>query len=249
VLHAVDNTGRQLGRVKLSDASNADWEDLASFSLQGKPYLLVADTGDNKAERKNARLYVVEEPDPGQSKVKDSRRIKFKYPDGRRDAEAIAVDVENERALILTKRDIPALLYSVSLAPDAKSSQTAMRLGAIGSLPQPSRRDVQFAPKTDDWYWQATGMDISDDGSAAIILTYGGVYLYRRKPGEDWLDALQRQPEVVSRTRNPKAESIAFDATGDTIYITIEQRNAPLFRLDLNAMPDHEALSQGESDQ
>jgi hypothetical protein len=248
-LYAIDNTGKELGRVKLSGASNKDWEDVASFRLQGKPYLLVADIGDNKASREDVRLYVVEEPDPGQSRAKPSRRIDFEYPEGPRDAEAVAVDDENARALILTKNDIPALLYSVSLAPAAKSAQTAMRLGAIGSLPQPSRRDVQFAPKTDNWYWQPTAMDISADGSAAIILTYGGVFLYRREPGEDWLDALQRQPRIISRTRNPKAESVAFNAASDAIYITIEQRNAPLFRLDLGAAPDQRAPTQGEPEQ
>jgi len=236
-LHAIDNTGNELGHVKLSDSRNTDWEDLAAFSLEGVPYLLVADTGDNNGNRKSVRLYIVEEPDPDESKVKVSRRIKFRYPDGPRDAEAVAVDTESERALILTKRDIPALLYSVPLNPSSKKVQTAERLGTIGSLPQPSRRDVQFAARSNDHYWRPTSMDISADGSAAVVLTYGGVYLFRKEPGEDWLDALQRQPQVVSRTHNREAESVAFNAAGDAIYITLERRNAPLFRLELNQMP------------
>ena len=71
------------------------------------------------------------------------------------------------------------------------------------------------------------------DGSRAVVLTYGGVYLYRRPPGQGWTAALQQTPEIVSRSRNRQAESVAFDATGESVLITIEQRNAPLFRLPL----------------
>ena len=57
VLHAIDSTGGMLGRVKLIDASNRDWEDLASFTLDGTPYLLLADIGDNKSgNRKDVRF-------------------------------------------------------------------------------------------------------------------------------------------------------------------------------------------------
>ena len=71
------------------------------------------------------------------------------------------------------------------------------------------------------------------------MLTYGGVYHYSRSPGQDWLEALQQAPAVISRSRNRQAESITFDAAGESVLITIEQRNAPLFRLPLK-QPDTE---------
>lgn len=237
-LYAIDSKGRDLGRVKISDASNRDWEDIASFTLDGVGYLLIADIGDNEGKRKDVRLYFVEEPKPGKSKVDFAWRFDFKYPEGPRDAEAIAVDVENKQVLILTKRDIPALLYSVPLVPESKKRQTATRLGVVGSLPQPTRSDVQFATRTDVWHWQPTSMDISADGTQAVVLTYGGVYLYERGPDQSWLAALQRQPTVVSRTNNRQAEAAAFNASGDAVFITLEQRNAPLFRLPLNGAPE-----------
>ena len=148
------------------DASNRDWEDIASFTLDGVAYLLIADIGDNDGKRKDVRLYVVEEPKPGKSKVDYAWRLDFEYPEGARDAEAIAVDVENRQVLVLTKRDIPALLYSVPLVPESKKRQTATRLGAVGSLPQPTRSEIEFAAKTDSWHWQPTSMDISDGRDA-----------------------------------------------------------------------------------
>lgn len=234
-LHAISASGAQLGRVKISKTKNNDWEDIASFTLQGDPYLLVAEVGDNDGRRKDVTLYVVEEPEPDDKKVKVAWHIEYKYEDGPRDAEAVAVDVENERVLVLTKRDIPAALYEVPLRPKSKKKQKARRLGTIASLPQPRRQDVMYAPRTDDWYWQPTGMDLSNDGTAAVILTYGGVYYYRRGADESWIDALQRRPTVIGITKNREAESVAFDAAGDAIFVTIERRNAPLIRFDIAA--------------
>ena len=231
VLYAIDGTGKDLGRVTIKDASNRDWEDLASFTLGGVPYLVAADIGDNDGERKDVRLYVIEEPEAGDDKVKPEWRIEFTYPEGPRDAESIAVDVENERVLVLTKRDVPALLYALPLQPGTEKRIHAERLGVVDSLPQPSRSDLEFASQVNSWHWQPTSMDISGDGAQAVVLTYGGVFLYPRSPDQGWLDALQQRPVVISRNRNRQAESVAFDTTGNFAYITLEQRHAPLFRL------------------
>ena len=231
VLYAIDGTGRDLGRIEIKDAKNRDWEDLASFTLDGVPFLVAADIGDNEGSRKDVRLYVIEEPEAGDDKAKPDWRIEFTYPEGPRDAESIAVDVDNERVLILTKRDVPALLYAVPLQPGTKKRINAERLGSVASLPQPSHSDLEFARQANTWHWQPTSMDIADDGTQAVVLTYGGVFLYPRLAGQDWLEALQQQPLVVSRSGNRQAESVAFDAAGESVYITLEQRNAPLFRL------------------
>ena len=61
-LYALSPRGRVLARYKVDGAKNVDWEDLASFDLDGKHYLLVADTGDNGGKRRNFVLHVFEEP-------------------------------------------------------------------------------------------------------------------------------------------------------------------------------------------
>lgn len=244
-IHAIDGRGAKLGNVNLSKSRNNDWEDLASFTFEGKPYLLIASVGDNNRERKDVTLYVAREPDPDEKKTKVDWRIDFSYPGGPKDAEAVAVDVENERVLILTKREIPAALYEVPLRPDSKKTQKAKRLGTVATLPQPSRRDVEFAPGTDNWYWQPTAMDLSPNGKLLAVLTYGGVYLYRRTADESWIDALQRPPLVLGTTRNREAESIAFNSDGSALFITFEGRNAPLIRatLPVAKTPVPEAVS------
>ena len=178
-IYAMDDSGRTLGRIRLKKADNEDWEDIAAFALDGQPYLLVADIGDNDAVRDDTMLYVIAEPDldaDDRPELTASWTVPFSYEDGARDAEAVAVDIENQRVLVLSKRDLPPRLYEVSLIPGGDRPAIARFLGEVGSLPRPSTRDVGFAPKTGNWYWQPTAMDIAPDGSAIAVLTYGAVY-------------------------------------------------------------------------
>ncbi len=232
-VHAIDSRGRMLGRVKVEKASNSDWEDIASFDFDGKSYLLVADIGDNDGKRKDVRLYFIEEPDPGEKEVDVAWRYDFDYDGKPRDAEAIAVDVKRARVLVLSKRELPPALYELPLKPDSKKRQTARRLGPVMTLPKPRRRDVEFAPATNNYWWQPTAMDISRDGSSAVILTYSGVFHYQRADGEDWLDAFGRVPAVLSVADYGEAEAVAFNGDGTAVYVTFEGRRAPLLRIGL----------------
>lgn len=233
-LFALDTAGRDRSDVDLGKADNDDWEDLASFTLDGNPYLLIADIGDNLGKRKKVTLYVAKEPKPSDDRTKVDWHVDFKYPNGPRDAEAAAVDIDNERVLILSKRDIPPSLYEVPLQSDDKV--TARWLGTVDSLPKPSRQDVEFAPKTRDWHWQPTGMDISADNRAAVVLTYRAIYYYLRRPEQDWFEALNSKPVRVGLGNFRNAEAVAFGDDSRTVYVTGEDRHARLLRVDL-AMP------------
>lgn len=214
-----------------------DWEDLASFQLDDTPYLMVADIGDNDAKRKHRTLYFVEEPTPekkGETKI--DWQVDFTYPDGPRDAESAAVDIDQQRALILSKRDIPPRLYEVPLRTESDDKVTATRLGNIRSLRRPSRQEVEFAPKTKDWYWQPVGMDISEDGLAAVILTYQAVYYYQRQPDQDWLHALNTRPVRVSLGNFKNAESVAFGDDKREVFVTGENKHSRLLRVDLSGV-------------
>jgi len=234
-LYAIDHEGRHIGRLKLEEADNRDWEDIAAFVLGDTPYLLVADIGDNDARRKHVTLYIVEEPDlTDDDKQRDEPawRIRYTYPDGPRDAEAVAVDTAGNRALILTKRDIPPVLYAVPLAPGSDETVIAVRLGPITSLPPPSRRDVEFAPHTKNWHWQPTAMDFAADGSAAIILTYAAIYYY---PFDgDWFGTLNQQALGLGLRGIRDAEAAAFGAHSRQFFVTIERKRAPLIRIDMD---------------
>ena len=264
-LHAVDHGGGSRGRLDINNADNLDWEDLASFELDGKPYLLVADIGDNDAKRDHLTLYIVEEPivmehivveriveepivaepvvaEPVPGRINGNGgqdyawRIRFRYPDGPRDAESVAVDATGETVLVLSKRDLPPVLYSVPLRPPVSGADgivTATRLGPVTSLPSPDKSDVENAPITKDWHWQPTALDIWPDGTSAAILTYRAVYVYERATGQSWPAALNAEPrQVVGLGNIPNAEAVSFGDTADTLFVTIENRRPPLIRID-----------------
>jgi endonuclease/exonuclease/phosphatase family metal-dependent hydrolase len=231
-LFAIDGTGLDRGDVDLKKADNDDWEDLASFTLDGDPYLVIADVGDNQGRRKKVTLYVAKEPGTSEDKTKVDWHVDFEYPNGPRDAEAVAVDIDNERVLVLSKRDIPPALYEVPLKSEDKA--TAKWLGTIDSLPKPSREDVEFASKTKDWHWQPTGMDISADNRAAVILTYSAIYYYLREPGQTWFEALNSKPVRVGLGNFRNAEAVAFGDDARSVFVTGEDRNPRLLRVDLS---------------
>ena len=236
-IHATDRHGASRGVVSVAGARNVDWEDLASFRWRGAPYLLIADIGDNDARRDMLSLYIIEEPDLRSASavnVEPKWRIDFMYPNGARDAEAIAVDAVNERVFVLTKRDIPAVLYELPLVPRGDDILTATRVGAIGSLPAPRAQDVEHAPASKDWYWQPTAMEIAADNLSVLVLTYRAIYVYRRNVDESWFAALSRRPLVIGLGDYREAEAAAFGADGTSVFVTVEQQHAPLLRIDLN---------------
>ena len=54
ILRAVAADGSPRGILRIDGAGNVDWEDAASFTLDGRAWLLVADTGDNASRRATA---------------------------------------------------------------------------------------------------------------------------------------------------------------------------------------------------
>jgi hypothetical protein len=233
-LYAFAEDGSDHGSVILRGAANKDWEDLASFSFNDRPFLLVADVGDNFGKRAKVSLYIVEEPDPATGEVTPSKQIDFTYPDGPKDVEAVAVDESSHVAYVLSKRTIPARLYSIPLTPDsvgANTVATANYLGTIDSLPQPTEDDLHQALARKSWHWQPTAMDFAPDGSTAVILTYRAVYLYRRQGDESWIDALQRSPVSFDLGDIKEAEAVSL-GNGE-VFVTVEAHGAPIYRIDI----------------
>lgn len=237
LLYAIGDDGSDHGTVAIDGARNRDWEDLASFVVDGRAMLLIADIGDNEARRRFLTLYIVEEPVPGPDTANRAAiawKIHATIPNGPADAESVSVDAGSETVLILSKRDIPAVLYALPLRPPDDRPIVAKRLGTVASLPQPSQRDRDDALATKNWHWQPTAMDISPGGEKAVILTYRGLYLYDRLKRQPWADALQREPRSISLGDIREAEAAAFSADGSAIFVTAEKRHAPLLRFDLD---------------
>ncbi len=239
-LYAVGLRGERHGVIQVRGVENDDWEDLASYELAGQPYLLIADTGDNLSRKSMRTLHAVEEPafEAGNAPrdVGVAWSLEFRFPDGPRDCEAVAVDVARGEILLLSKRDLPAHLYSLPLpgaaGPASDEPLVARYLVEVFNIPQPTADDARGRFLLGAKLGQPTSLDVAPDGSAALVLTYGAVYRFAKQPDEDWRAAFRRLPERIRTPALSQAEAIAFVPGGGSFLLTTERRPAPLYRFD-----------------
>ncbi|RJQ61765.1 MAG: hypothetical protein C4530_05790 [Desulfobacteraceae bacterium] len=245
VLYAASIDGKDLGSVTILKARNRDWEALTAFEYRGKSYLAIGDIGDNDSRRKTCSIYIIEEPETvsvSGSGCKPVRHIDFKFEDGPRDCEAMAVDTENRRILLLTKQKEPAL-YWLPLFPEPGARVVVARRAG-------RRIDLKGAGgKIDDkggfslldlFRYQPTGMDLSPDGRWLAVLTYHLVYLFPFDPEDFGGDTFRHTPRVFDFPRLPQAECIGFSADGRMLFISSEKRPARLLAIDFSNGKDIE---------
>jgi hypothetical protein len=229
-LFALDHTGKDLGTWLIDGVPNIDWEDLASFELHGKHYLLIADTGDNLRWRSTALLYVIETPDltapSRETSLAVAWQIEFKFEHGPRDSEAVAVDVAGMQVLLIAKRVIPAEVYRLPLKPDLTVEQPAQQIArqiGIISLPQPTNEDHRQGPVYGQNRSQPTAMDIN--GNRLVILTYKDAWLFTRSIEQDWSAALEQVPGRIVLPSIHQQEAMALGEQGTRLWVTGEQNS------------------------
>lgn len=236
-LFAVSKRGTRLATFAIDGVVKTDWEDLAAFDLHGKHYLLIADTGDNGGLRRSLQLHVVEEPASLSASSKHARALKpawsiaFRWPDGARDCEAVAVDAARGQILLISKKRQPPELFSVPLQPRGGDLQVARKLGTLAGVPQASAEDQRTSPERARIRNQVTAADMSPDRSTLAVLTYHDVLLYPRRNDETWAQALRRAPGINALPWLPQPEAIGWSADGRGLFATGEFAPAPLLFL------------------
>lgn len=231
-LFAVGKRGGLLATFRIAGVANTDWEDLAAFELDGRHYLLVADTGDNGGLRKTLQLHVVEEPQTlADATLAPVWSIVFRWPDGARDCEAVAVDAARGEILLVSKRRRPPELFSLPLRPQGDGLQVARLLGHLAGIPRPSAGELRDNARQAYIHHQVTAADLSPDGRALAVLTYRDVLLYRRRGGESWGHATARSPTTHDLPWLPQAEALGWAANGHALYASGEVSPAPLLYL------------------
>ena len=156
--------------------------------------------------------------------------LRFRWPDGPRDCEAVAVDAAAGQVLLVSKKRNPPDLFTLPLAK-SRGVREARRIGRLAGVPQASAELHRNDPKLARLFPQVTAADLSPDGRTLAVLTYGSVLFYRRTPGEDWRIAVARMPEAHDVPLIPQAEALAWSAGGAGLYATGEFKPAPLFYL------------------
>ncbi|MEM1026599.1 MAG: hypothetical protein AAGJ38_00785 [Planctomycetota bacterium] len=227
-------------------ASFRDWEDMASFTLVGEPYLLVADTGDNQRERSAVALHILPEPSEASAPSQEGETLgpvpviepvltlQVTYEDGPRDCEAVAVDPAAGVVWLLSK-EINAKgqmygrsgLYAVALPsveqwPDAE-------LERIGTAAEPLVLERVATLDT----VMPTAMDLTADGRAMLVGTYGDGLLFVREPAADpdWVQAIAGGPTRVSLPPRRQGEGLCFDLDASAVFLSSEKSEQPIWRI------------------
>jgi hypothetical protein len=213
-LFRLGRRGEDLGRVTVRGTAwlSNDWETLAMWREGGNDWLLLGDVGDNKQRRDHVNVYAVREPAPGDTEATVAWTLRFRYPDGPRDAEGITVDAASGSLLVLSKRETPQRLYRVPLS--ARGAAVPVVAEPVAVMPRLSA--------------QATGLDITHDGRALVVLTYEAVYVWTREAGQDWAGALGSRAERRALPPMSKAEAMATGPEPGVVYVGSERLPAPL---------------------
>jgi hypothetical protein len=219
-MFAIDAHGSVRGTYALSGATNVDWEDLAVVPgpTAGSGTVYLADIGDNGALRSEIQVYRVAEPvvpltgPPATTTLTAIETLRFTYPDGARDAEALIVDPVSGDLTIVTKSLLSGAqdVYSAPAGLPADSTTVLAKVGQV---------------KLDPGFLSAvTGADITADGTTIAIRTYGGVKLYHRTTPTTVANALITPigPCSVSVPNELQGEAIGFGSDGRSIVTVSE---------------------------
>ncbi|OJJ15640.1 hypothetical protein BKI52_37795 [marine bacterium AO1-C] len=214
-LFLVDDTGKDLGVFTLKGIKARDWEDIAlgPGPKDGVNYLYVGEIGDNKAKYDEKMIYRIPEPDvsevqtPVKQKIKKDQieTIRFKYPDGKRDAEALMIDPTTKDIYIVTKREDGVRVY---VARYPQSTQEVNTLERVGTL---------------DLHKIVAG-DISPDGKEVLLKDYGNIYYWKKSGDESIEELLKTAPMRLPYIPEPQGESIAWKLDGSGFFTLSEER-------------------------
>lgn len=195
-LFAIDDTGRQVGRVRVAVATR-DWEDVSAGPCPAGDCLYVADIGDNGQGRPQVFLHRLPEPAPGSSTADAPETFTLTYPDGPHNAEGLFV--LGDEAFVVTK-DRTGTVYRTGPLPAGGGAVTVRRLGDLGLE-------------------RVTDAEASTDGRTVVARTARVASLHR---ASDIL-AGQMRPYLtipLDDVRESQGEGVAM--RGDTLYLSSE---------------------------
>lgn len=216
VLHLLNTDGVAIGSVRFqSEYGFTDIEDIALYKdpTTNKSYVYVADIGDNNAVRDIKTISVFEEPTELQLQntslvLQPIISIRFRYPDGKRDAETIMVDPTNNDVYIVSKREATVGVY-LAKAPFINSEVRTLK--KLGNIP----------------YRLITAGDISSKGDQIIVRDYEKAYYWNRLPNETIATALSKEARCLSIIAEEQGEGICFARDGESFFTISERSKSP----------------------
>jgi len=192
------STGKVVGTTTLR---NDTWTLLDTEALALRDGTLwVADTGDNTQSRKDAALYALDEPGPGDHVVVP-KRYPVTYEDGPQNVEAIAVPPDSGRILLLSKVAAGGLVHRL---PARLRENTANRADPTSRVTPAFTSDATY----------------TDDGRRVLVRSY---VVAQVRDAETWdlirTDVLpdQQLGETIALEPQGRSYLIGSEGVGSTL--------------------------------
>jgi hypothetical protein len=215
-------------------AVNHDWEDLAvARDAAGRPWLWLADIGDNLANRAEVQLYRVPEPHVdmhARDRLVATARPqveRLRYPSGPVDAESLAV-APGGHAYIVTKTQ--AARSEVYAVPPRAGPNRVQLLRRVGALAVPVAHASALLPGR--LARLTTGAAISPDGRLLAVRSYLDAFVWRLGVG-GVASALRHAPTTVSLPLQRQGEGVCV--VGTRLVVDSEGRGSPVWSVPLPA--------------
>jgi hypothetical protein len=244
-IFAIHESGWVLAEVSVTGAVHTDWEDIAQLSTPAPPdpegargkttpltHLYIGDTGNNRGTREELVIYRIVQPDlsalegarkdrpPVTIASNPATAIPFRYPDRRRDCEALVIHPKTGDIYLLTKGLFSADVYRLPAEPGDTPPGTTL----------PVRTVVKVATlKPGD---PITAADLSTNGTRLVLRTYIEVYEYQIAEGTAFEQIFLKPQKIDSRPLpDAQSESVCYDHEGRNILTTSEGRLSRIYRL------------------
>jgi hypothetical protein len=230
-LYAFDRRGGKRGTWRVAQAKAFDWEDIAAGpgTQPGQSFLYVGDIGDNGRERREIIVYRVAEPvitgqDADTNRFEPQRTataeaIHLRYPNGRHDAEALAVHPLTGDLYVITKTRKTTSAADVYKLAAPFSTSRINTLEKVGEIRIPSLFPGMI-----------TGADISPDGRKIILCDYFNAYeMSLPEPSSGSFDDIWKQSIAIIRLgMRQQGEAVCYRLDGKAILATSESSPAAL---------------------
>jgi hypothetical protein len=217
--------GADRGTWTVSGARAVDWEDIAvgPGPAAGRTYVYIGDIGNNNRPRAELVIYRVPEPLASAANhiTERAAAIRFRYPDGHHDAEALLVHPKSGDIYIITKqRDGSAPVFKLA-APHSTGKVTTA--AALGSPQLPNDIDISFL------VGRITGGSISRDGRRVVLCDYLRAYEAVLPDGASFDQLWKQKFESIDVGVRKQGEGITYSLDGRSLLLTSEGSPCPLY--------------------